>query len=308
MILTSNCAPTLIFIGFSLVQILIDIYKGIFNQAFIKFIVMIIFSIILNILCDLGYRVIAWFIVFIPIIMMTIISTLLLKVFGTNPDEEKLRSQIKNKNEEIDKNSNLENSDNYLAGANLLNQQKSPNFNTKLNLDKRIDRNTHRRQFYDKVENVYNLGSPPNHLYDLSNNPIKYNIVDKLINFFGENMLTYNISSFLNIHYPFKNSNLSYYSDEKKRNKLYSNYDIKFDKIPNTVFQSYEKKYNEKYLLDGQLLFKQYKYKTTKENHPDLNDTIINVLINNEWDDLTIDQQVKWNNSAKNNYANNNSN
>ena len=48
MILSSNCAPTLIFIGFSLIQIIIDLYKGVLNEAFIKFIVMIVFSIILN--------------------------------------------------------------------------------------------------------------------------------------------------------------------------------------------------------------------------------------------------------------------
>ena len=58
MILSYNCAPTLIFIGFSLIQIFIDIYKGVINDAFIKFIVMVIFSVILNILCDLGYKVI----------------------------------------------------------------------------------------------------------------------------------------------------------------------------------------------------------------------------------------------------------
>ena len=52
MILSSNCAPTLIFIGFSLIQILVDLYKGVINQAFIKFIVMIVFSVIINILCD----------------------------------------------------------------------------------------------------------------------------------------------------------------------------------------------------------------------------------------------------------------
>ena len=194
MILSSNCAPTLIFIGFSLIQIIIDLYKGVLNEAFIKFIVMIVFSIILNILCDLGYRVIAWFIVFIPIIMMTLISTLLLKVFGTNPDEKDLRSKIKVKDKDISNNFidkdgrfYLDNSGNYLSGGNLLNQQKYAYFYDRFNSVERVDRNKHRYEFYDKVEDVYKLNSSPGNLYDLSNNPVKYTIVDYLINIFGEN-------------------------------------------------------------------------------------------------------------------------
>ena len=92
----SLCAPSLIYIGFSIILIIIDIYKGIFSKAFVKFIVMIIISTILNILCNLGYTIISWILVFIPIIMMTLISTLLLKIFGTNPNRDFLKSHIKN--------------------------------------------------------------------------------------------------------------------------------------------------------------------------------------------------------------------
>ena len=155
--------------------ILIDLYKGVINDAFIKFIVMVVFSLIINILCDLGYKVVAWFLVFIPIIMMTLISTLLLKVFGTNPDEKDLRSQIKRggkdiPNNVVDKDGRyyLENSGNYLDGENLLNQQKYAYFYDKLNSVERIDRNKHRRDFYDEVEDVYNLHSPVKDLYDLT--------------------------------------------------------------------------------------------------------------------------------------------
>jgi len=306
MILSSNCAPTLIFIGFSLIQILIDLYKGVINDAFIKFIVMIVFSLILNILCDLGYKVVAWFIVFIPIIMMTLISTLLLKVFGTNPDEKDLRKQIQQGGRDISNNFiekdgryYLENSGNYLGGANLLNQQKYAYFYDKFNAVKRIDRNKHRKNFYDKVEDVYNLNSPVEDLYDLSNNPIKYTIVDRLINIFGENFFTYQISSFFNINYPFKNSNLSYYSNPSKSIKLKPDYEVRLDKMDGTDFESYEKKYNETYLLDGQLLFRRNKYKKTKQKHPDLNEIAINRIIDNEWNKLTGEQQQRWNTNAE---------
>ena len=79
------CAPAILYIAFSLTQIIIDIFKEMYNTAFFKFIVMMIFSIMLNILCKRGLGVISWFIVFVPFIMMTIITTMLLFVFGLSP-------------------------------------------------------------------------------------------------------------------------------------------------------------------------------------------------------------------------------
>ena len=94
MLLLGLCGPALVYIGFSLIQIFIDIYAGVFNSAFLKFVIMIIFTLILNILCNLGYSVIAWVLVFIPIIMMTLISTLLLQIFGLDPDKKDLRQNL----------------------------------------------------------------------------------------------------------------------------------------------------------------------------------------------------------------------
>ena len=290
MILSYNCGPTLIFIGFSLIQIFIDLYKGVINNAFIKFIVMVVFSVILNILCDLGYKVIAWFLVFIPIIMMTLISTLLLKVFGTNPNEKYLRNQLKLRGKDLSDNY-VDASGNYLGGANLLNQQKYAYFYDRYNAVERIDRNKHRRKFYDKVEDVYNLNSPVEDLYDLSNNPIKYNIVDRLINIFGENFFTYQVSSFLNINYPFINYNYNKGTYTSKTNTGNTS--------NNTDFESYEKKYSETYLLDGQFLFRRYKYPKIKEKYPDKDDIFINRVIDNDWNNLTAEQQHRWNDNAE---------
>ena len=93
MFITGLCGPGLVYIGFSLIQIFIDIYNGVMNMAFLKFIIMIVFTLIINILCDLGFSVIAWILVFIPIIMMTVISTLLLQVFGLDSENPKINSK-----------------------------------------------------------------------------------------------------------------------------------------------------------------------------------------------------------------------
>lgn len=81
------CSPALVYLCFSLIQIIIDVYKKEFNTAFFKFWVMIIFTTLLNILCERGLGVISWLIVFVPIIMMTIIIFTLIYFLGFNPGQ-----------------------------------------------------------------------------------------------------------------------------------------------------------------------------------------------------------------------------
>ena len=76
------CAPALIYMIFSLTQIIIDTFKGLYNTAFFKSIVMMLVTFLLNALCESGMGVISWLIVFIPFIFMTLIVTILLYVFG----------------------------------------------------------------------------------------------------------------------------------------------------------------------------------------------------------------------------------
>ena len=76
------CPPALIYLVFSLTHILIDTFKGFYNSAFFKFIVMIMVTLLLNILCEQGLTLVSWLIVFIPFVMMTVIVSLLLYIFG----------------------------------------------------------------------------------------------------------------------------------------------------------------------------------------------------------------------------------
>ena len=79
------CGPALLYVAFSLTHIIVDLFKHMYNTALVKFIVMIIFTFLLNLLCQRGLTVISWFIVFIPFITMTVITTLLLIIFGLSP-------------------------------------------------------------------------------------------------------------------------------------------------------------------------------------------------------------------------------
>jgi len=90
------CAPALIYVAFSLTQIIIDTFKGLYNTAFLKIIVMIIITILLNSLCQAGMGIISWVIVFIPFIFMTIIVAILLYVFGLDPSSGELNVKCHN--------------------------------------------------------------------------------------------------------------------------------------------------------------------------------------------------------------------
>ena len=82
---TNLCGPVVLYLGFSLIQIIIDIFRQHFNVALLKFIVMIVFGTVLNILCSKNLTLVAWLLVFIPFIFMTVITTLLLIAFGLDP-------------------------------------------------------------------------------------------------------------------------------------------------------------------------------------------------------------------------------
>jgi len=82
--MSTICGPAVLYLLFSMTQILIDTFEGLYNTAFIKFVVMIMLTLLLHILCQNGLSVVAWVIVFIPFIFMTVIVSIVLYVFGLN--------------------------------------------------------------------------------------------------------------------------------------------------------------------------------------------------------------------------------
>jgi hypothetical protein len=101
------CAPALIYIAFSITQIIIDTFKGLYNTAFFKFIVMIVITILLNALCQAGMGIISWIIVFVPFIFMSVIVAILLYVFGLDPATGQLNFKCDNCDETSKKGGNL---------------------------------------------------------------------------------------------------------------------------------------------------------------------------------------------------------
>ena len=125
--LDSICPPALIYLAFSLTQIIIDTFKGLYNTAFFKFIVMVTITFLLNALCQGGMSIISWIIVFIPFIFMTVIVTILLYVFGLDAATGTLNFQCSNPSSSTCTNSSTNPSTNLIYSS-------SSNTNTNSNL------------------------------------------------------------------------------------------------------------------------------------------------------------------------------
>lgn len=99
MILDKLCIPAILYIGFTLTHIIIDLFNKLYNTAILKFVLMIIFTTMLDLLCKSGLTVLSWIIVFMPFILLTAITLLLLFSLGLSPDQGFLKYEVKNDND-----------------------------------------------------------------------------------------------------------------------------------------------------------------------------------------------------------------
>jgi len=76
------CLPSLFYLILCSIQIILDFINGLYNTAFIKIVVTIIITFILNLLCELDLGFISWIIVLIPFLFMTLIVSIILYVTG----------------------------------------------------------------------------------------------------------------------------------------------------------------------------------------------------------------------------------
>lgn len=87
MILNYLCPPALLYLVFFLIQIVIEISNENYKQALTQSIICVIFTCILQIFCNANLTLVAWLLVFIPVIMYTYMVLLIFMVFRLNPDK-----------------------------------------------------------------------------------------------------------------------------------------------------------------------------------------------------------------------------
>jgi len=132
MILDKLCTPAILYIGFTLTHIVVDIFHKLYNTAILKFLLMIIFTTMLDLLCKSGLTILSWIIVFMPFILLTTITVLLLFTLGLSPDNGFLKYKFANNDETV--------SDNEIAEDVTVNESSPSNLTTNVT-----------------VENMYNM-------------------------------------------------------------------------------------------------------------------------------------------------------
>lgn len=82
MLIDRLCSPALIYLAFSIIQLILDMSHGKFKLAIAKLFITLIFTYLLNLLCDQKLTKLSWVIVFLPFIFMGYISLLLVYALG----------------------------------------------------------------------------------------------------------------------------------------------------------------------------------------------------------------------------------
>jgi c-di-AMP phosphodiesterase-like protein len=202
MFINNICSPAVIYLGFSITQIIIDIYKSMYNTAFLKFIISIIFTIILNIICERGLSIISWIIVFVPFIFITLITSILLYMFGLDPFYGKLKYNIDNLDENNNINLNsINNNDLYNTNINRNSLNNNYNENSLNNSNYLNNENTHKSDL--PINRILNRNKNKNNNdYNNDNN----NIINEKCSTSCLNICNNkNISNFNNCLYDCKN-------------------------------------------------------------------------------------------------------
>lgn len=179
---------------------------------------MIIFSLILNILCESGLQIIAWIIVLIPFIYLTLISVLVYSIFGE--DKKNISDS------DVSNNVSVLCPENESPESYFLKTQENCYKPASEILKKieRIDRDKKRIELYDKLDNYYNFNTTNSEdKYDLSNNPIKYSLVK---NFLDKSLNNYYVDFIYSkqlFNYIIPKEYIKY--DKSFNNNLSNNYD-----------------------------------------------------------------------------------
>jgi hypothetical protein len=83
--LKNMCMPALIYFIYSFTQVILDSGQGLYNLAIMKLIIAVLFTSMLNLLCQRGLSIVSWIIIFIPFILMSIIVSIILIFLGLDP-------------------------------------------------------------------------------------------------------------------------------------------------------------------------------------------------------------------------------
>ena len=87
MLLNLLCPPALLYAVIMLIYLVLELSNEKYHQAFVKAIVGIIFTCILQAFCQMNLGLVSWILVMIPIIFYTYVTLIVFWVFGLDPNK-----------------------------------------------------------------------------------------------------------------------------------------------------------------------------------------------------------------------------
>ena len=85
MLLDNLCTPTVVFIVFAIAHLSLDMYDQQYTLALLKVVLSLLMVCLLEMLCILKLHVVAWVLVFMPLILYSYMTLIIFSVFGLDP-------------------------------------------------------------------------------------------------------------------------------------------------------------------------------------------------------------------------------
>ena len=95
MYIETLCTPSILFVMIMMFHLMFELYDQQYSMAFLKLFCSIVMILFLQLLCSAHMEIIAWVIVFLPLIIYSYMTFLLFFVFGTDPSSAIKQFEIK---------------------------------------------------------------------------------------------------------------------------------------------------------------------------------------------------------------------
>ena len=97
MLIDRLCSPALIYLAFSIIQLILDMSQGKFKLAIAKLFVCLMFTYLLNVLCEQKLTNLSWIIISLPFLFMGYMALLLVYALGfSDSNGNDINSNTKN--------------------------------------------------------------------------------------------------------------------------------------------------------------------------------------------------------------------
>ena len=126
MLIDRLCSPALIYLAFSIIQLILDISQGKYRLAIAKLFICLLFTYLLNVLCEQRLTQLSWIIISLPFLFMGYMSLLLVYALGFSDINGNDINNNEDKDDEDDKDDKDDEEEDANNNENLINNIFTP--------------------------------------------------------------------------------------------------------------------------------------------------------------------------------------